>query len=216
MDSDVRAELLEPDDPLVLSQQVPTEFTPSQPASQPASQPPTQPTPAVLRLMVDNPEAVHSSLAQMTEGYQSGGWTIQPAIELPTGCRLAQKTANKKAGFGWVKMKPPGLGGRAEYYVHHLTVVAGAEDAASYAQVKELLLKGNQFSHRCHQPRCFAEGHIVLESEADNLARTVCKGTTWVVCPCGCGHEFNPCPHAPQCILPKDRSQFGWTSWQQQ
>ena len=170
-------------------------------------------TPAVLRLAVQADTAVQTAVSSMREGYKAGGTTIEPAEVLPeTGCLVAQKAANKAAGFGWVKMKVPGAGARKEYYVHHLAYLAGQDLQAAevYSDVEEKLKAGYQFSHRCHQPRCFQDGHIILENSDDNKARTMCKGWTWVCCP-GCKDVFNPCPHEPQCILPKTGA--GWTSW---
>lgn len=57
-------------------------------------------------------------------------------------------------------------------------------------------------SHLCYHPWCVNPAHIVWEMPIDNYARKNC--VTWVTCPCPCGHGFNPCKHAPQCLVTKE------------
>jgi len=61
---------------------------------------------------------------------------------------------------------------------------------------------GMQVSHLCHNGSCVNRTHLVLETAVQNRARNICQGWTFIVCPCGCNHLFNPCQHLPQCILP--------------
>ena len=50
---------------------------------------------------------------------------------------------------------------------------------------------GQQFSHRCHEPRCVEPSHGCWEMEGPNKARDVCR----------VGTAGRPCPHVPVCLV---------------
>jgi hypothetical protein len=56
-------------------------------------------------------------------------------------------------------------------------------------------------SHLCNHPWCVNLDHLVWEHILNNTARKNCR--TWITCPCGCNHSFNPCIHEPKCITMK-------------
>lgn len=139
-----------------------------------------------------DPQAAAKALARLDKGH---GRHYKPATTNPTGCKLAQKAKNKGT-TGWVKMKVSGCG-RCEYYIHHLALVA----AGRTADVELIVMGTHQASHRCHNPNCYEATHIVAEPMELNIARSMCKGWTWVRC--ACGLRRNPCKHTPRCILPR-------------
>lgn len=168
-------------------------------------------TPAVFALT--HQEAV-SHCKEMEEGYGKGKNAVAAAQDLAdTKCLISSKKGNKGKGdarFGYPKRKVGGVEG--EVYWHHIGFLAGDDfETIGRTTAVNLVKRGYQFSHLCHQPRCFAPMHVILEPEADNRARNACKGVTWVRCPVD-QFLFNPCPHTPQCILPMSPEEWGWES----
>ena len=109
-----------------------------------------------------------------------------------TNCQLATFLPLQEAGKPYRRLA---LGARQQHINAHV---------ASY-MITNLLLRpaaGWQVSHLCHNGSCVNQPHLCLETAAQNRARNMCQGWTHIVCPCGCNHRFNPCPHQPQCILP--------------
>lgn len=139
-------------------------------------------------------ERVRAALDRVKNGYQS---YYGPATTNSIGCLLAEKQPNKGKEEGWVKCKV--TGSRTEYYIHHLALV----DAGRADDLKGLL-NGKQVSHLCHNRVCFNADHLVVEDAETNRDRNKCRSWSWVTCPCGCNHKFNPCTtHDPKCILPQ-------------
>lgn len=154
---------------------------------------------------------ITATLLRLEQGYGKGKNQVYPAISVPTtGCLLCRKTPNKtrqqrdkSTPYGWVKCKVGkknncnGRKAQREYYVHHLALLrAGRRDELERAYAKQ-----HQVSHLCHNPACFNDKHLIIETPAANQQRSMCKGWQPVTCPCGCGHTFNPCPHTPQCVI---------------
>jgi hypothetical protein len=68
---------------------------------------------------------------------------------------------------------------------------------------------GDQYSHRCNNPRCTVASHICVESAVLNNGRKGCR--VWVDCPHeGCGKKIRVCAHEPSCI----RYCPGFDSWE--
>jgi len=138
---------------------------------------------------------VKDAISRIKKGYQN---YYGPAKTNSIGCFLAQKTPNKGKDSGWIKCK---VGGRkTEYYIHHLSLLT-SDRGNELKGVKD----GQQVSHLCHERTCFNPDHLTVEDAVKNRARNKCISWTWITCPCGCGHEFNPCPHSPSCILPRQK-----------
>jgi hypothetical protein len=88
-------------------------------------------------------------------------------------------------------------GEKLQVYVHHLVIVATLKgDTSQFAN------NNYEVSHLCHNTDCINAEHVRLESKELNADRNRCNGQSWITCPCGCEHTFNPCKHEPQCILP--------------
>jgi len=142
----------------------------------------------ILNLKSDD---VSEALLRIQNGYKS---YYGPATTNETGCLLAGKMGNKGRDEGWPKCKVGGS--RAEFYVHHLALIAaGRKDELRG------LNNGKQVSHLCHHRNCFNASHLIVEDGEANRERNKCHGWTWIECPCGCKYSFNPCKHSPQCIL---------------
>lgn len=127
---------------------------------------------------------------------EKGSKFFKPSITNSIGCKIACKAKNKgKKG----RVKCSITGSKNEYYINLLALIAD-DRKDDISKIEE---DGFQASHLCHQSACFNSSHLVVESKESNLERNKCINWTWLVCPCGCSHQFNPCNHTPQCILPK-------------
>ena len=74
------------------------------------------------------------------------------------------------------------------------------------------ITKGQQISHRCHNPVCTIPAHIVVESARENNNRKGC--VVWWDCPHskdGCNLKLLICAHRPTCI----RYVPGYSSWEE-
>lgn len=156
---------------------------------------------------------ITATLFKLKQGYGKGKNQVYPAIYVPTtGCLLCRKTPNKtrqrgeSTSYGWVKCKvgrknKSNNGKKVlqqrEYYIHHLALLgAGRKEELEHTYTKQY-----QVSHLCHNPACFNDKHLIIETPTANQQRNMCKGWQSITCPCGCGYTFNPCPHTPQCII---------------
>jgi hypothetical protein len=131
----------------------------------------------------------NAAIRRMTEGIQAGKNSVPPAVRTPSiGCLLCQKTPNKRRQsgvYGWVKCK---AGGKKEFYIHHLALLAAGRDE----ELHKVFEDSQQVSHRCHRSRCFEAKHLIVESGEDNRDRNECRGKD----------NTHKCPHHPPCILP--------------
>lgn len=135
---------------------------------------------------VDRQSAI-DTLARVKNGYQDkSGASYAAAILTNSRCIVAQKSANR-ALTGYVQIAPIRSGTRAGTLngvrqtkpliqaIHRLAVVAyGTEDSRI-----RMLENGWHTSHRCHNSRCFAPDHIVVERKAANEARKAYAKEFW-------------------------------------
>lgn len=127
---------------------------------------------------------VKKALSRMKNGFTRGNKVVFPKAErLPTGCLLCQKKGNKSTADrsrGWIKCKV-GSSSKREYYIHHLALLA-ADRGAELGQVfigrnpDQVFTDRKQVSHLCHNPICFNEEHLIVETASENLERNMCKG----------------------------------------
>jgi hypothetical protein len=110
----------------------------------------------------------------------------------PVGCHLATFLVLQQAGKDYRRLA---LGARQQHINAHVA-------AYMVSNLVAVIPAGMQVSHLCHHGECVNPAHLLLETAAQNRARNICQGWTYLVCPCGCNHRFNPCHHQPQCILP--------------
>jgi hypothetical protein len=115
------------------------------------------------------------------------------------GCWLAQKAPHNGDGTGYIRVKVNKE--RTEYYAHHLAVAIGDGREKLRLVYQRGDLPEHPVSHLCHERKCFNPAHLIVEPAVVNRSRIACAGFTFVACPCGCNHIFNPCKHEPQCIL---------------
>ena len=103
---------------------------------------------------------------------------------------------------------------RASYQVYtqgrrERITVSGARASVIFAMIQQLRASDGtgdiewpypedfEASHLCHQANCIRPVHIVMESKADNLARSICPGVLF--CP-NCPIILYGCAHSPPCI----------------
>lgn len=152
------------------------------------------------------PEMARATLQRATDGYRSrGGEVIPPAQSNLSGCVLSSKVKTRPDDTGYTQMAPVGLpvpDGKQKNIgqgLHRLAVVA----YGSAGEVRRML-HGQHASHLCHNPACFAAGHIVVEPKEANEDRKNCKArvvVTFVLQ--GVRYELPPsaaCTHTPPCI----------------
>lgn len=100
--------------------------------------------------------------------------------DYPKSLRLTLKETSDPDGVTWVATSynwPPGQ------------VVLFGDDEFPTSMDMEC-------SHLCNHSWCLNAGHLVWETRLDNSRRKNCH--VWATCPHG--HQFNPCPHTPQCL----------------
>jgi hypothetical protein len=139
-----------------------------------------------LRLI--DASAAAAAITRLTDGYtDKSGSGYGPTIRTSSGCLLAQKGVNRTDN-GYVQIAPLSFGSRAgttngtratkplPQGAHRLAVIAdGTEEERAH-----LLDNGWHASHRCHQPRCIARDHIVVESKDSNEKRKRCAHDFWM------------------------------------
>lgn len=132
-----------------------------------------------------------------------------PAVVNITGCRLAQKATQGKGVKGYVQITwtsargSKGIEGGKEIPRGAHQVICVLEK--SLKDVENLLFRGYQCSHRCHNSRCFNSDHITVEPKKDNEERKECAdaievhttiaGVTYTL-----PDPRPPCTHSPSCI----------------
>jgi hypothetical protein len=99
---------------------------------------------------------------------------------------------------------------RNTVYLHQLVAVLDFRERHSEAENRQALLHLRSLpagtksptltsSHLCHiSSKCFAAGHVVIETQDSNNSRQRCRGSA--SCP-SCGKEVLVCSHEPQCIF---------------
>lgn len=130
-----------------------------------------------------SPRLADETLKRLRLGYtDKSGSRYSAATRMPNNCLLAQKGKNRDNDTGYIQIAPistntRGLAGSKNdnlqsQNAHRLVVMAlkSEEDRCN------LIEKGWEASHLCHNPTCIEETHIVVEAKKDNEARKVCKG----------------------------------------
>jgi hypothetical protein len=141
---------------------------------------------AELRLLSASAAAV--AIARLVNGYtDKSGSGYSPAIRTSSGCLLAQKGVNRTDN-GYIQIAPLSFGSRAgttngtraakplPQGAHRLAVIA----EGTQKERAHLLDDGWHASHRCHQPRCIARDHLVVESKDSNEKRKRCAHDLWM------------------------------------
>ncbi|KAK9384654.1 zinc-binding loop region of homing endonuclease-domain-containing protein [Lipomyces mesembrius] len=147
------------------------------------------------------------------QGYKgTTGSFIPPAVIPPNGCCLPQK---KPDNNGYVKIRPVAVfTGHAlkdgpkkirDKYQHAHRVVCYLTKCDE--DVHNMLYRGYEVSHLCHQPRCINADHLVVETHKDNDSRRICAvkvdikilvdGRDYIL-------DAEECPHSPRCIIRLD------------
>jgi hypothetical protein len=101
---------------------------------------------------------------------------------------------------GWcelVQLRPTKPGGYIQLSVAGVNKFALLQSVVLWADGKDLTKKGDQCSHRCHNPPCRVVGHIIPESAVENNARKGCL--VWINCH-HCSKKIFVCMHEPCCI----------------
>lgn len=139
------------------------------------------------------------------------GSGYQAASRKPNGCILASKGTNRDRN-GYVQIAPISTRTRGSastssakplpQNAHRLVVIA----SQSPEDRRKLLEEPSHASHLCHEPRCIAKDHIVVESKDLNEARKDCEGNYlagWAECAEGWKVVFEStfaCTHNPPCF----------------
>ena len=136
-------------------------------------------------------------LQKLRVGYGSGDDKVE-ASQASGPCVLHLKALGERYPKMKVSLEPEGLPPTkkkrpSEYSIHHLVIRSKGE----------LIIKGLEVSHLCHQSRCIEASHLIQESGALNRDRQPCAKAQLITITCDCGrtHTVNPCQHEPACIL---------------
>ena len=152
-------------------------------------------------------DSINKLVLGFTDSRSGSGYG--PAVVNNIGCVLAQKATQGKGDKGYVQVtwtskvgtKGKGEGKEVPRGAHQVICVL----EKSVEEVANLLFRGYQCSHRCHNSRCFNSGHITVEPKAANEDRKECAGTIVVKTTIG-GVAYtlpdtrSPCAHTPPCI----------------
>lgn len=142
-------------------------------------------TEAALRLLT--PEHARNTVARLLTRYQDkSGSGYGAALGNSRGCLMVQKGGNRDEN-GYVQIAPIQEGNRQgtvngvrqakppPQNAHRLVVWAEGSDEDRSKMLDERW----QASHLCHESKCIAAAHLVVESKERNEARKACGRQLW-------------------------------------
>ncbi|KAK9372954.1 zinc-binding loop region of homing endonuclease-domain-containing protein, partial [Lipomyces chichibuensis] len=152
-----------------------------------------------------------AAIDRLVQGYRGNtfGSFIPPAVIAPNGCHLPQRSTTEA---GYIKIQPVAVfTGHADKDEPNKTRVEFqlASRVVCYLTKSEddvynLLYRGYEASHLCHQPKCINPDHLVVETNRANISRRICSVKADVKISVD-GRDYilkaGECPHSPQCVI---------------